>query len=315
MIKCDYCNKEILSDTNKYNIRYKTKEKINNKTVAHYQKRLKFCSDECKEKYKSEHKESKICPYCGKHYNSIKHIDKCLLNPDNIKICPRCGKEHTKSGIYCSRECANSKEHSEETKQKIKNACVNNHKKLGIHRIEIEKECLNCGKKFITKTKKKFCSHSCAGKYYFNNEHTGENNRKLLSIKFKQLYKNGELKANPWKVRDKHSISFPEQFWMRVLASNNIFYYREFIVKTNNKSICYYIDFALVKNNKKIALEIDGRQHKYKERKVSDKKRDVFLTSKNWIVYRIEWNEIYTDRGKELMKQKIDNFIEFYMNL
>jgi len=99
---------------------------------------------------------------------------------------------------------------------------------------------------------------------------------------------------------------------MKKLANNNIFYYRYFIVKTNNKSKFYYIDFALVKNGKKIDLEIDGRQHKYKERKESDKKRDIFLTSKNWIVYRVEWNEINTNKGKELMKQKIDDFLKFY---
>ena len=87
-------------------------------------------------------------------------------------------------------------------------------------------------------------------------------------------------------------------------------------VKTNyNKPAWYSIDFALVKNGKKIDLEIDGRQHKYKERKESDKKRDIFLTSKNWIVYRVEWNEINTDRGKELMKEKINDFLKFYESL
>ena len=77
MIKCDYCNKEILSDTNKYNIRYKTKEKINNKTVAHYQKRLKFCSDECKEKCMSMYDEN------GKFIGKEKHVHGPNCNHDN----------------------------------------------------------------------------------------------------------------------------------------------------------------------------------------------------------------------------------------
>jgi len=317
MIKCDYCNKEILSDTNKYNIRYKTKEKINNKTVAHYQKRLKFCSCECKEKYKNEHKKNKICPYCKEHYNSIKHIDRCNLNPDNVKICPRCNKEHTKKGIYCSRECANVREHSEETKQKISNSVNTNNKKNNkFMRKSSVYKCLNCEKEFKPRKKnQKFCCHKCSGVYFFNNDITGEYNKNKLSKIFKQLYATGKIKVDPWKIRYAHSISFPEQFFMKKLANNNIFYYREFIVKTNNKSKFYYIDFALVKNGKKIDLEIDGRQHKYKERKESDKKRDIFLTSKNWIVYRVEWNEINTNKGKELMKQKIDDFLKFYESL
>jgi len=36
----------------------------------------------------------------------------------NIKQCPKCNAEHTKSGIYCSRSCANSRIFSDEAKQK-----------------------------------------------------------------------------------------------------------------------------------------------------------------------------------------------------
>ncbi len=33
------------------------------------------------------------------------------------KKCPRCGTKHTKPGTFCSRTCANVREHSEEDKQ------------------------------------------------------------------------------------------------------------------------------------------------------------------------------------------------------
>ena len=107
--------------------------------------------------------------------------------------------------------------------------------------------------------------------------------------------------------------------------NENILFYS---LLSNSKKISSYLmikkpSLLLERNNlgrnpaqniasKKIDLEIDGRQHKYKERKESDKKRDIFLTSKNWIVYRVEWNEINTNKGKELMKQKIDDFLKFY---
>jgi hypothetical protein len=36
---------------------------------------------------------------------------------DNMKTCPKCNNEHTKSGVYCCRSCANSRVWSEEDKE------------------------------------------------------------------------------------------------------------------------------------------------------------------------------------------------------
>ena len=62
-------------------------------------------------------------------------------------------------------------------------------------------------------------------------------------------------------------------------------------------------------------LEIDGKQHKYEDRKKSDIERDNYLTNNNFIVYRIDWNEINTQKGKEQMKDKIEKFLSFYNSL
>lgn len=62
-------------------------------------------------------------------------------------------------------------------------------------------------------------------------------------------------------------------------------------------------------------LEIDGKQHQYKERKESDLKRDEFLRNEGYFVYRIRWNEINTEEGKQMMKDKIDLFLSFYDTL
>ena len=36
------------------------------------------------------------------------------------------------------------------------------------------------------------------------------------------------------------------------------------------------------------------------------------LQDMQYIVFRIKWNEINSQSGKDLMKKKIDNFLEFY---
>lgn len=40
--------------------------------------------------------------------------------------------------------------------------------------------------------------------------------------------------------------------------------------------------------------------------------RDEFLTKEGYFVYRIKWNEINSIEGKQLMKDKIELFLEFY---
>ena len=78
------------------------------------------------------------------------------------KICQKCGTEHYKSGIFCSRSCANSRSHSKETKEKISNKLKtdpSSHQKNAI----ISFKCKQCGVIF-NKTKysrKIICSKEC----------------------------------------------------------------------------------------------------------------------------------------------------------
>jgi len=46
---------------------------------------------------------------------------------------------------------------------------------------------------------------------------------------------------------------------------------------------------------KKLALEIDGKQHSYPDRKVSDEKKDSYLLNEGWKVCRIKWRKITKD--------------------
>ena len=95
---------------------------------------------------------------------------------------------------------------------------------------------------------------------------------------------------------------------MRVLNSNNIEYVHNY--HFYNK---YFLDFYIIKNGNEIDLEIDGKQHE--DRKEEDDKRDDFVKDKNVIVYRVKWNYVNNDKGKEIMKKKIDDFLNFYNNI
>ena len=75
----------------------------------------------------------------------------------------KCKKEHDGSfgsGRFCSRSCANSKNHSKETKAKISKTLGGN----GIIKDRL-KNCLSCRKK-ITK-QYKFCSVQCHSDYQY----------------------------------------------------------------------------------------------------------------------------------------------------
>ena len=72
----------------------------------------------------------------------------------------------------------------------------------------------------------------------------------------------------------------------------------------------YFLDFLIEKNGKKIDLEIDGKQHK--DRKEHDVERDAFLSENGYVVYRVKWNSINSEKGKLAMKKKVDDFLDFY---
>ncbi len=95
--------------------------------------------------------------------------------------------------------------------------------------------------------------------------------------------------------------SYAELFFEKVLNNNNIKYLRE------KKVGKYFLDFVIGN----IDLEIDGKQHKIKDRKISDLNRDKYLRDNGYFVYRISWNEITSDYGKQLMKNKVDLFLNF----
>ena len=95
-----------------------------------------------------------------------------------------------------------------------------------------------------------------------------------------------------------------------MLNNNDIGFEREYFFDKK-----YFLDFYIVVNGEKIDLEIDGKQHLREEHIEHDEIRDEYIKSKGLYVYRILWNEINSDAGKLLMKEKIDNFLIYYNEL
>jgi len=146
--------------------------------------------------------ETKTCRYCNKSFDNINpkvfsnHVRWCPENHTNgdkgrssvskatrlpridfIKHCLKCGNEFhverlLKNGVaspkndersYCSLSCANGHEHSQESKEKIRQALAG---RPGTKKpkIDIEsKNCPQCQKEF--RTKAIFCSVRCARQY------------------------------------------------------------------------------------------------------------------------------------------------------
>lgn len=90
----------------------------------------KFCSQQCRNKYRQEHELTKrVCPHCGKEFETYKAncarfcshscaMDAKRKHPIEKRICPICGQEFTTNTRlnqrFCSRSCA-----SEGRKRKI----------------------------------------------------------------------------------------------------------------------------------------------------------------------------------------------------
>lgn len=166
-----------------------------------------------------------------------------------------------------------------------------------------EKTCCICGRKYygiIIKSGKIGLGKTCSDKCH----------KQLKIQRGKEIVKRvmAEGRFVGWQTRN--IKSYAEIFWHKVLQTNGIEYIAEYFLDKK-----YFLDFYIVKNGIEIDLEIDGKQHKYKDRIEHDKILDEYIKSKGIVVYRIDWNEINSERGSLMMKEKIDNFLDFYNNI
>ncbi|MNV48894.1 hypothetical protein D3C71_1408210 [compost metagenome] len=110
--------------------------------------------------------------------------------------------------------------------------------------------------------------------------------KEKISKSLKIAIKEGRAKGWINSRKDKKP-SYPEQFFIKAIENefNDTDYVREFQIER------YFIDFAWVE--KKIAIEIDGKQHEFKERKESDLRKDSVLINNGWKVLRIKWTDMF----------------------
>ena len=221
--------------------------------------------------------------------------------------CERCNKimlEKFGSGRFCSRACANSKVHSDETKKKISATLESTLQTRYNIIISPKHTCRVCGAAIKSYNKTGFC-RKC-----LDNTPEGFAKRQELGKKgYQTMQENGT--HGGWQARN--ITSYAENFWITVLENNNIDYRRELPIWHGSAN--YFLDFVLERNGKLVDLEIDGKQHTYQDRIEHDIIRDLYLTKQGYLVYRIPWNEINTEDGKQEMQDKITNFLNFYLAL
>ena len=165
-------------------------------------------------------------------------------------------------------------------------------------RIKLEKIpsafCKSCGKKISKKTKWGYC-FDC----FFKNVPYSDERRKKQSNSMKSKTR--------WNIH-RNQKSFAELFFENVFKNNNIIYDSEYVVKKSDGIHCYLLDFVVTSASGVLYdIEIDGKQHKY--RVEEDRIRDEYLKSLGYTVYRIPFNDLKTDKGKQLMKTKVDNLL------
>lgn len=119
-----------------------------------------------------------------------------------------------------------------------------------------------------------------------------------------------------WTKRGKNMLSYPEKVWKSFFDSLGLEEDKDYIINypVNKRkdlgldnSANYFLDFYMESpNGDKIDIEIDGKQHTYKDRKESDRQRDKALKENNFIVHRIPWININKSekRKKEVENQK-----------
>ncbi len=248
-------------------------------------------------------------------YTRAQH-EKRRLHPVVTKTCPVCSKPFTTSAgmkgetTYCSHTCSNRdvslRPHSPESREKMSQIMTERAKRLGVaRRATVPRPCANCGQPFLPKLDKTlYCSGKCRCKAV--NSRPGQKER-FAAGQYRVI---AEGRHKGWKSRTKVKRSYAERFFDKVLTHNDIPFEAE--------PPCgpFFIDFAItLANGVKIALEIDGKQHRLEERQLSDRRKDLCLEAAGWNVYRIPWNEINSDRGKEKMRGLIAEFLAYHKGM
>lgn len=261
----------------------------------------KFCSISCQNKFQ----------------NTEKSNAKFGLFKEFTVKCERCGKEFTvnereklfpqKEKYFCSRSCANSRTHSDETKEKIGETLIkwNIDNKIKKNNKNIKKQkkkqcvktkyyCKNCGKEFEDYRKKRiYCSKSCCAEWRNVNEKIG-NKGGLASCKVQSCNR-----------RSKNEIYFSElckQKFNKVLTNEPMFngWDADVIVEDIKTAILWNGKWHYEKITKKHSVEQVQNRDKIKIKEIEGRGYKVYIIK---------------DMGK-YKKEFVENeFIKFLLSL
>jgi DNA-directed RNA polymerase subunit M/transcription elongation factor TFIIS len=188
-----------------------------------------------------------------------------------MKICPKCNNPHEKSGVFCSRSCANSRgPRTEEFKIKVR-------EKITLPRNKTF--CMECGTEFIQKKShngQKFCSKKCVS--LKNNRlksiyGLSDKTKNKMSETRKKMFAEGKinvtggttkwLEYKDFKVQGSYELRtcYILDNWKNLGLIKDWKYTNKRITYTNiyGKTATYLLDFKLITNNEKeIFVETKG---------------------------------------------------------
>ena len=125
-----------------------------------------------------------------------------------------------------------------------------------------------------------------------------ESCKKRMSDGMKLAHKEGRAKGWSFINSDESHRSYPEKWFVKNILKKHALYER-YTVKEKFSFGKYFLDFAFLEL--KLDVELDGSQHFRNEKNMEfDRKRDEFMESNGWTVYRIAWMEITKDRNKPI---------------
>lgn len=249
------------------------------------------------------------------------------------------------TGRFCSKSCANSRKHSDESRIKTAKSLKKNNKLDfndyidGTRDLYLQNIVTYRNLKYYTPDKIEgvdfvLCPYCGARMSDLQVRHLDQHGKTKEDVKnefgsdYQMLSQNTLNKRSEsgkavqqkliddgkhvgWQSRNIRS--YAELFWEKVLDNNNIQYETEYVIKKRDLGVddnnCYFLDFLI---DGFIDLEIDGKQHKYEDRKISDEIRDELLINNGYIVYRIPWVNPKNKNNSDKVKQQIDDFLSWY---
>ena len=245
-------------------------------------------------------------------------------------ICEFCGQEHNGeygSGRFCSKSCrmkyiaSKVKNHkcnwphhdaNNNWKCRICNKIFRTRKEMTEHRNNIHGKVKQWNKglknetseslKKASETYKKHIKEGLIIPYQLGKP-IPEEVKKKISYSMKKAHEEKRAYYIGKKEKLNGGMSYPEMWFENVIIDR--FENKNFEYNFHVGS--YYLDFAWVECKK--CIEIDGEQHYRFERHIKhDKIRDEYLKSLGWIILRLPWKDIISDKEKYINIAK--NFID-----